>query len=131
MARKQTYIQLSFLIILVIIFMSPLPDLPSYYLAKPPKTVVDIKSFFQWKQIPKAIYHVTNSNGYEYFLITGPAGKLIVPSGPSGYFFDLQGNYIGWSSDIGNSHGPNGIFQDESKRTKISKEELFQKTTEK
>jgi hypothetical protein len=130
MKRKNIYIRLSFLIILVIVFLSPLPDLPSYYRAKPPKSITDIESFFEWRHEAKSIFFVINPDGHEYFLITGRSGKLILPSGPSGYFFDLQGNYTGWSPDIGDSKGPAGIFQDGNKQTKISKEELFQRVAE-
>jgi hypothetical protein len=71
-----------------------------------------------------AAYRIT-ADGVAYYQITGPAGRCLA-SGPAGYTFDSHGQFIGWSSDIGDFKTPAQVFTPGSKREKITVDELRQ-----
>ena len=90
--------------------------------ATPPKSVTDVASCLAWLKQPMGAYRIS-VDGVVYYQITGPAGCYL-PSGPAGYTFDSHGQFIGWSSDIGDFRTPPQVFAPGSKREKITFDEL-------
>ena len=93
-----------------------------YSRAKPPKQVVDISSCLAWLKNPMGTYRITTDGGV-YYQITGSAGRYLA-SGPSAYSFDSQGKFLGWTSDMGDFKKPTEVFAENSKREKISLDEI-------
>src|SRR2546422_5787824 len=92
--------------------------------ATPPKTVTDVSSCLAWLKKPMGAYRIT-SDGVVYYQVTAPAGRYLA-SGPAGYTFDSHGQFIGWSSDIGDFKTPPQVFTPGAKREKITLDELKQ-----
>lgn len=90
--------------------------------ARPPKSVVDIRSCVAWLQRPLGAYRVT-VNGKIYYQITGPAGRFLA-SGPAAYTFDEKGHYVGWCADMGEVKRPPEVFQPGAKRERVSFDQL-------
>jgi hypothetical protein len=90
--------------------------------ATPPKTVTDVASCLVWLKNQMGAYRVTVGKS-SFYQITGPAGRYIA-SGPAAYSFDAQGQFIGWTQDMGDFYEPREVFSPNAKREKISTDEL-------
>ena len=86
--------------------------------------MVDVSSCLTWLKQPIGAYRVTTDKAV-YYQITGPAGRYL-PSGTSAYSFDVNGKFIGWTSDEGDIHTPEQVFIKGSESEKISLDELKQ-----
>jgi hypothetical protein len=66
---------------------------------RPPHDVRDITAFVRWR--PQTTqFAILQSSAGEYLITTGDEQSLL-PSGPSAYVFDRNGQLTDWSYDIG------------------------------
>lgn len=97
-------------------------DIYWFQKAKPPSEVMDVGTFLKWK--PKIVKVVEIERGTNvYYQILGPSGRMWA-SGPSGYVFNSDGKFIGWSKDIGDFKKPEVIYSGVTGRRTIKLEEL-------
>ena len=108
---------LLFLVSLIFIF-----DHIPYWRAKPPSSVTNVRSFFDWMPEPRGALRITVENK-RYYQMTGPAGRVLA-SGPSAYTFDEQGQFIGWTPDMGDIHFPEMAFSPKARQEMISLDEM-------
>jgi hypothetical protein len=75
-------------------------DLIMISAARPSKTLKTIQDFQEWKGgsiMGKGIYE---NSGTTYTVVLAPAGRTLA-SGPSAYLFDQNGQFVDWTSDMG------------------------------
>jgi hypothetical protein len=75
-------------------------DLVILSAARPPKDLKTIQDFELWKGKASMGRRTYENSGTNYTVILGPAGRTL-PSGPSAYLFDQNGNFVDWTSDLG------------------------------
>jgi hypothetical protein len=74
--------------------------------AKPPRSVVDVKSFLDWRPGTQEFTLIPGPSG-DHLLAMGPRRGLLA-SGPPAYVFDPAGRLVDWSRDIGDDAAFNG-----------------------
>ena len=75
-------------------------DLITLSAARPPKTLKTIQDFQAWKGgsiMGRGIYE---NSGTTCTVMLAPAGRTLA-SGPSAYLFDQNGQFVDWTSDMG------------------------------
>jgi hypothetical protein len=118
-----------FVVISVLLLSSFLLDYFLVQKATPPKTVVDLRSFFEWKPNPSGAVRITISNSV-YYQLLGPAGRTL-SSGRAAYAFDANGQFIGWTKDAGDFYEPRIVYSPAAKREMVSVDSVRTNTFEK
>ena len=68
-----------------------------------PGEVIDLKTFLEKMPMPEHAY-MFERDGIQYIELQGTKpGFPAVPSGPPAYVFDVQGNLVFWTIDVGDS----------------------------
>ena len=83
----------------------------------PPSHVKNIQGFRQWSPSSRKAQVVT-FQGSTYYAVRGPLARFVA-SGPSEYYFDHKGNYVGRNKDIGDFYEPAIFFFKEARREPI------------
>jgi hypothetical protein len=68
--------------------------------ARPPKDLKTIEDFRAWKGNAIMGSGTYENSGITYTVMLAPAGRT-VPSGPSAYLFNQKGEFVDWTSDMG------------------------------
>jgi hypothetical protein len=68
--------------------------------ARPPSNLKTISEFEIWKRDYLMGTGQYENSGTNYTVLFAPAGRLLA-SGPSAYLFDRSGNFVDWTSDMG------------------------------
>lgn len=71
---------------------------------RPPDDVLNIRDFRRWN-LTFSNAQVVTFHGSTYYAVTGPHARFMA-SGPSEYYFDQNGNYIGRNPDTGDIYEP-------------------------
>ena len=85
---------------LALIACSIIADRIPYSAARPPDELKTIGDFRGWKQAEILGQGTYQHAGKTYTVLLGPAGRYL-SSGPSAYLFDEQGQFVDWTSDMG------------------------------
>ena len=106
-----------------LLLVSVIPDYV-YFMpkAKPPQSMTNLQTFFEWQPKPMGAFKVTASNT-TYYQLLGPAGRSL-PSGPAAYSFDSNGNFIGWTADNGDFFTPQVVYAQGAIHERISDDEV-------
>lgn len=75
-------------------------DLMMLAKARPPKNLKTIEDFRAWKGDAIMGNGTYENSGITYTVMLAPAGRTLA-SGPSAYLFDQKGEYVDWTSDMG------------------------------
>jgi hypothetical protein len=67
---------------------------------RPPENLKTIEEFRVWKQGFIKGEGTYQNSGVTYKVLLGPRGRYLA-SGPSAYVFDEQGQFVDWTSDMG------------------------------
>ena len=88
----------------------------------PPPNVKDIDSFREWRP---DLEHAREMKirGSIYYAVRGQYARPL-PSSKSEYYFDLNGNYLGWNADPGDYKNPSLFFSPDAKYSSISIEAI-------
>ena len=89
---------------------------------RPPNDVTNIQNFRRWNPSFRKAQIVT-IHGSTYYAVTGPFARSM-PSGPSEYYFDQNGNYIGRNVDIGDFYEPAIFSAKDAQRKPIDIERI-------
>jgi len=87
-----------------------------------PDNVRDIGDFRRWNPALTNAQAVT-VRGSTFYAITGPFARFKA-SGPSEYYFDQNGNYVGRNVDTGDFYEPAIFFAKEAQRKPINIEQI-------
>ena len=71
-----------------------------YHTATPPKNMKTIDDFRKWRGDKTRSLGIYEQDGKSYTVISGPAGGYL-PSGPAAYLFNCNGDFVDWTSDMG------------------------------
>lgn len=75
----------------------------AYRRVVPPEEVRSLDDFLVWRPAADQ-FVVVDANGGAYLIAYGPESSVfLVSSGPSAYVFDSSGQFVDWSSDIGDN----------------------------
>jgi hypothetical protein len=75
-------------------------DLMMLAKARPPKNLKTLEDFKAWKGDAIMGNGTYESSGITYTVMLAPAGRTL-PSGPSAYLFNQKGEFVDWTSDMG------------------------------
>ncbi len=76
--------------------------------AIPPHSVQTFHDFLEWQSEIKGCREI-EVRGVTYYHVIGPAARTL-PSGGALYVFDANGNFIGWSKDVGDIMRNEAVF---------------------
>jgi hypothetical protein len=68
--------------------------------ARPPRGITTLADFNSWKGEAILGHGTFEHGGTNYTVMLGPAGRTLA-SGPSAYVFDSDGQFVDWTSDMG------------------------------
>ena len=68
--------------------------------ARPPKDLKTMADFETWKRGAIMGRGTFEHSGMTYTVVLAPAGRYLA-SGPSAYLFDKNGQFVDWTSDMG------------------------------
>ena len=68
--------------------------------ARPPKNLKTIEEFRAWKRGMIKGKATFEHSGVSYTVLLAPAGRYLA-SGPSAYLFDVNGQFVDWTPDMG------------------------------
>ena len=122
-------ISVLFVVIFALLLSSFVLDYFLMRTATPPKTVVDLQSFLEWKPNPSGAVRITIGNRV-YYQMLGPAGRTLA-SGRAAYAFDANGKFIGWTKDAGDFYEPRIVYSPDAKREMVSVDFVRTNTSEK
>jgi hypothetical protein len=88
----------------------------------PPRSVETIFDFRRWRPELRTAEAVTFKNS-TYYAVRGPISRFAA-SGPSEYYFDQYGNYIGRNIDPGDFDEPAIFTHPQSQRRPIAIDEI-------
>ena len=103
MAKQETTIRIWFWFVLPVVLLGGCLVLDARLLsaARPPEGMRTIEDFRVWQgKVNKGGERIYENSGQTYIVMTGPAGRSLA-SGPSAYLFDTNGQFIDWTSDMG------------------------------
>ena len=89
---------------------------------RPPSTVRNIQDFRRWNPSFRQVQTVT-IYGSTYYAVRGPFARSL-PSGPSEYYFDHKGNYVGRNLDIGDFDEPAIFSSKDAQRESVEIESI-------
>lgn len=92
-------------------------DLALLSAARPPKNLKTIQDFQAWKGESIMGKGTFENSGTNYTVFLAPAGRTL-PSGPSAYLFDQNGQFVDWTKDMGDFHTVTNRFDLTSGRVK-------------
>lgn len=79
-------------------------DAVHYSHLRPPRDIKNIQDFRRWNPALQAAQLIM-FHGSTYYVVRGPFARVLA-SGPSEYYFDHNGNYVGRNVDIGDFYEP-------------------------
>ena len=98
--KLKIFIISSVILLLLLLTLNITVDQILFKNNNPKESLKNFDDFITWKgdKIKKMGYFIYEDKKYTVYLTT--FGRLL-PSGPCAYLFDLHGNYIDWTSDMG------------------------------
>lgn len=101
MTKRKSTVRILFWVALIWVVLWGI-NLPLQFAARPPKGLETIADFKDWK--PSSTRNGTFEHSGETFTVMfGPAGRFL-PSGPSAYLFNKNGDFIDWTPDMGDCY---------------------------
>lgn len=83
----------------------------------PPPELRNLEDFKRWQPERREATRIV-SDGMTYYLVRGDRGRALA-SGPAAYLFDGRGNFIGWTTDLGDDHRLPVVFDPVAQRSTV------------
>ena len=124
--KRATAVGLQIIGVLLLLFIASLIyERLRYGRFSPPKHVTNIHEFRKWQpEFTRA--QEMSAGGATYYVVQGPVARMLA-SGPSEYYFDHVGNYVGRNIDPGDFSEPALFLQNRAARKTISIDQIPKK----